>query len=720
MLKDKNLSADQIKVIKGLIEHKKLLNAKGNISGRVTKTLRSIKRKVTGFLKRQDEAAIDGMFKVYDLGKTATKITRYSVKAGKGAVLLGVKVGKNSYIVAKYLSTKTVDVYGKATGKTASIQAKREEKQKIKNIKKQTKELKKRTRAEKINKISRLPKDAAKKVGEKVGNTKIGKVGKKVGTTVSNAGRIASKPFKVAGGLFNKVAHFFSGIGKIFAAIGAIFSVLLIILSVLIGVLLAFTLIYGNFISVGSQAMISVIDKEDVKSLKSIVDDLDLEEELKLDKFVKGKPKLPDVLENQLDRYGCPDDNYETGYTVKYFNGTGHEVYEISNLKDILSMVTVMMDQNFEDEDAVKALIMDLYEMSHKDEFFKYEESDIYFCSQGCDEISYKCYHMVNEASILYNTYGTRIFNIMGCEPYITYCDGCEIVEEEEPETFTPPSYGVVEIEPEEPSFYCPGHENPGCPGHIQKVCYGHRNVDIEITIWFMEDMMKEEMPSNSKYNKYLKEFYEKGGWSSEDHQQWAQALYEEDWYELYGINIGAAYSDSDFVSLDELTEEEIQDLVGSASGDRAAVLEWASLAVGKIPYYWYWRDFGSLNPGFEGNEFGSGTRKGKTVFPDTMGRTKYGLDCSGFVCWVFKSAGVAGISEFSNCAGLWGISRACTYEELEPGDLGFKANPANLKGYNHVGIYVGDGQWIHCTGSPVNMTVRDSYKGFKFFRKAF
>ena len=35
----------------------------------------------------------------------------------------------------------------------------------------------------------------------------------------------------------------------------------------------------------------------------------------------------------------------------------------------------------------------------------------------------------------------------------------------------------------------------------------------------------------------------------------------------------------------------------------------------------------------------------------------------------------------------------------------------------NHVGIYVGNGMWIHCTGSPTNMVVMNNTSCFRYYR---
>ncbi|MBI9013838.1 MAG: C40 family peptidase [Clostridiales bacterium] len=80
------------------------------------------------------------------------------------------------------------------------------------------------------------------------------------------------------------------------------------------------------------------------------------------------------------------------------------------------------------------------------------------------------------------------------------------------------------------------------------------------------------------------------------------------------------------------------------------------------------------------------------------------GLDCSGFVQWVYKNAGLsieAGTSTMLSGNQLDEIS----LDQMLPGDLGFYHNYSNGETGNHVGIYLGyiDGKhlFIHAQGAP-------------------
>lgn len=75
---------------------------------------------------------------------------------------------------------------------------------------------------------------------------------------------------------------------------------------------------------------------------------------------------------------------------------------------------------------------------------------------------------------------------------------------------------------------------------------------------------------------------------------------------------------------------------------------------------------------------------------PDT------GFDCSGFVGHVFKHSLGKTLPRSSEDISRVGIAQKSTH--LRPGDLVFY-NTLN-KTYSHVGIYVGDGQFIHSPSS--------------------
>ena len=73
-------------------------------------------------------------------------------------------------------------------------------------------------------------------------------------------------------------------------------------------------------------------------------------------------------------------------------------------------------------------------------------------------------------------------------------------------------------------------------------------------------------------------------------------------------------------------------------------------------------------------------------------GASPSGFDCSGFVYYVYRSLGIK-ISRTQ--AEMYEQGRSVSKSELKPGDLVFFQNTYKA-GISHVGIYVGDGKFIH------------------------
>ena len=88
-------------------------------------------------------------------------------------------------------------------------------------------------------------------------------------------------------------------------------------------------------------------------------------------------------------------------------------------------------------------------------------------------------------------------------------------------------------------------------------------------------------------------------------------------------------------------------------------------------------------------------------------GTTPYGFDCSGFTQYAFARAGVylprmAGSQFYSG--------RQISMSQLRPGDLIFFTTYE--AGASHVGIYVGNGNFIHA-GTSTGVTVSSAFTGY-------
>ena len=93
-------------------------------------------------------------------------------------------------------------------------------------------------------------------------------------------------------------------------------------------------------------------------------------------------------------------------------------------------------------------------------------------------------------------------------------------------------------------------------------------------------------------------------------------------------------------------------------------------------------------------------------------GTTTKGFDCSGLTMYVFKQLGIH-ISHSSKAQAKLGIK--VSKDNLRPGDLVFFNTFG--KGISHVGIYLGDGEFIHASSS--NGVIKN-HLGEKYYLKRY
>ena len=80
------------------------------------------------------------------------------------------------------------------------------------------------------------------------------------------------------------------------------------------------------------------------------------------------------------------------------------------------------------------------------------------------------------------------------------------------------------------------------------------------------------------------------------------------------------------------------------------------------------------------------------------------GLDCSGFVRYVFQQA--ANLTLPHGARAISQLGQAIPMEQLQPGDLVFFNTLKNA--FSHVGIYIGEGRFIHAPSSGGNVRVAE------------
>ncbi|WP_068612503.1 C40 family peptidase [Paenibacillus tuaregi] len=167
------------------------------------------------------------------------------------------------------------------------------------------------------------------------------------------------------------------------------------------------------------------------------------------------------------------------------------------------------------------------------------------------------------------------------------------------------------------------------------------------------------------------------------------------------------------------LTPEEQAEIIKNIGGDinkaRKQLIETAITLEGKVKYFWG----GKSGPGWNSKW---GTPVMVTAPGDNTTGTlqPYGLDCSGFIDWAFKTAGLGTSFSAGGTSYQWGKTYSISKDEMIPGDLIFKNIPGQ-GGVNHIGIFIGKDSkgnylYVHCAGSTG--VVINSYKGFKYPRR--
>lgn len=602
---------------------------------------------------------------------------------------------------------------------------------------------------------------------------------KKVKNVVTKPFKVIAKPFQVIGKAFNWIKR------KLILFAGV------------------FVLIYiGLMLILEASLAVSMICSDTDNLQKYVNSLLEKQNEFDLD------------IVNYQNQGGKKHGKYKT-VTINYLDENGNQIDSTNNLKEILSMVAVKIDNDWPDwyeifdRNKVDKIAKQLFDDSHKIET---TEIGPYSCS-GCEERDYKCTDSLPaDASAdrirLHDLYADR----GGCKPYgesITYycsddtakmpdgstvsnahtqrwannymktlydnyysqggdtikhsdsydnpASGCSNYRTEQyvkstlsddsswPSTVTftwnntenryefshggttwylgvakdgdsityqyvngrYETYGTKYICKE---YKCDGHSTSitkyRCDGHHETYCPGdHYDLIVNAIVLHFPALYEADSTSLGMCE-YPEDAGEDDFYWDEGNIDWCKTIYEQDWNDTYEGLVGL---DGSSLTGDPLTQEEIDayldKLPEDLSTDRKKLIKAAFSGVGQIPYYW--GGYASC-AGLDGNNFGT------TTTPDSNGRTKKGLDCSHFVDWACWTA-------LNNNLGngwtgtIWEQTTATNILELKPGDLGFQNEGQNT--VNHVGIYLGDGLWIHCSGSAGNVTINKTTV-FTLYRK--
>lgn len=240
------------------------------------------------------------------------------------------------------------------------------------------------------------------------------------------------------------------------------------------------------------------------------------------------------------------------------------------------------------------------------------------------------------------------------------------------------------------------------------KFCPGH--VDLTITA---------KINGITERNNLFTLAAAEGGRKTESAQAWpgwnnytkayARKLYQQDWAGRYGLTLTELALGKPLTALE--ISAYMNALPVGTSNERRAVIAYALNSVGKIPYYYGGK---SKAPGYERNQFCVLTS------PDRKGRILSGLDCSGWVNWVYWSVTGKAPTVYGT-SGLARVGRPVSRENLQPGDI-----IVRLGADSHVMMFLG---WtadhsmicIHETGGATsNVTVSITNVNWPYYRSLF
>lgn len=341
---------------------------------------------------------------------------------------------------------------------------------------------------------------------------------------------------------------------------------------------------------------------------------------------------------------------------ISFYNEDGKQISPQSNIQEIMSLAnTYFYYAAPNDYDAFLSYANQLWESSHT---VQYSISDIYYC----------------DGSLEGNT--VPLPETVPATPSEAQPAVSEAEEETEASKEIGPGFALKEKETA--STEAETIEETEAPK--QNPCPGHVDLHIKAVITGLSDS-KKGLFSLDTLGSEKNDSIQWPGWTEET-KKYAASLAKQDWAEAYGLTLTPT-----FIS-NPLSYEEIQNymdrLPDTLSQSRTKLIYYALSSVGRVPYYWGGKP---ACAGYERNNFGA------LAEPDEKGRTLKGLDCSGWISWIYWSAIQKRLSSEST-SGLASLGTPIKREDLQPGDIILKTGDEG-----HVVMFL-------CWESDGNMTV--------------
>ncbi|MDO5416417.1 MAG: NlpC/P60 family protein [Lachnospiraceae bacterium] len=341
---------------------------------------------------------------------------------------------------------------------------------------------------------------------------------------------------------------------------------------------------------------------------------------------------------------------------VSFVNGKGRPASVFSNASDILSMASVYTYyHDYMDIDAFSDYARQLWDNSHS---YTLSMSDVYYCD-GC-QVQLQAETEPAEAAETIDTID-MVETTGAAEATPSDASAAPSVASGLPEPISGQTHAeTTATEPTNAETAALGQTNAetavqkqtpseaavpeqaGVPASEEpKQCPGHIDLYIRVKTAGLEEMLQQDS-------------YE---WSPET-IEYARTISRQNLFADYSLS-----ADSICLS-NPLSQQEIDaymnQLPADISGTRREMIQFALSSVGRVPYYWGGKASG---PGYEGNHFGA------LVFSDEKGRILKGLDCSGWISWVYWSVTGQRL-EGQSTGSLISCGDAVSRSQLKPGDI--------------------------------------------------
>ena len=363
---------------------------------------------------------------------------------------------------------------------------------------------------------------------------------------------------------------------------------------------------------------------------------------------------------------------------ITFYDEKGKMISPQSNIQEIMAMANTYFYYTApEDYDAFLSYAIKLWESSHS---FQYSISDVYDCGGALEEkpavpqaVQTATPAQAETAAVSQSSATEEIAAENTEAP-----DDTQKAKETEPAKEIGPGIALRE------AAAAASEAETEAPAEIEaplpSACPGHVDLHVKAVIAGLSDPKKGLFALDDIGN----ELKEEGPWQgwTEENKTYASDLANQDWAECYGLTLSPSFITNP-LSYDEINIY-MSRLPESLSEDRKKLIQYALSSVGRVPYYWGGKP---SSAGYEKNYFGS------LVSPDEKGRSMKGLDCSGWISWVYWSA----INKRLSCestGGLISCGTSIQRNDLQPGDIILKTGDDA-----HVVMFL-------CWESDGNMTV--------------